>query len=93
MKLFGIFQKLAHDCGLDNEQDRIDLNAKINTWVNNSGNEEATKIQKFYTKIHANPLLEVLAPFIYIILRQWFNGILNGESGSEDERRLDERYH
>jgi hypothetical protein len=87
MKIFNVFMKLAHDCGLDNEQERVDLTAKIKNWETNAATDDASKLQKLYHKAHKEPIIEVLSPFIYILLRQWFNGILNGESSSSDEEK------
>ena len=86
MKLFGIGIQLGKDVGLTNPQDEAELIAKIDHWEKGALKEDATKLQSLYHKVHKDPIIEVVSPFIYIILRQWFNGILHPELKEEYQR-------
>ncbi|MGK0324857.1 MAG: hypothetical protein ACJA1D_000189 [Polaribacter sp.] len=91
MKLFGIGIQLGKDIGLTNPHEESELIAKIDHWEKGALKEDATKLQKLYHKLHKDPIIEVFSPFIYIVIRQWFNGILHPEL-KEEEYRRESRY-
>jgi hypothetical protein len=91
MKLFNIGIQLGRDTNLTKPEEELRLIAKIKEWEDNALTDDATKFQKMYHKIHQSPLLEVLSPFIYVLIRGWFNSILNPPEDEEYDRyrRLD----